>query len=166
MAIEMRGTASALIEAPPDRIYELVADITRMGEWSPECIGAQWAVGSDGPAVGAVFNGTNSRATNEWTTPNTVIAATPGKEFAWVVGTDDFRVCTWRYLFEPEGDGTRVTESFELGQEEVGFASTVLASPPEERGALVEARRAQLVADMEQTLARLKDAAEALSTKH
>lgn len=165
MAIEMRGKASALIEAPPERIYELVSDVTRMGEWSPECVGAQWAPGSDGPAVGAVFNGTNSRATNEWTTPNTVIAATPGNEFAWVVGTADFRVCTWRYVFEPEGTGTRVTESFELGKEEVGFASTVLATPPAERDALVEARRAQLVADMEQTLARLKDAAEALSTK-
>ena len=164
MSIEMRGEASTFIAASPERVYGLVADVTRMGEWSPECVGAEWAAGSDGPAVGAIFNGSNSRATNQWTTPNTVIAATPGEEFAWVVGTADFRVCTWRYEFASEGDGTRVTESFELGSEEVGFASTVLAAPPDERGPLIEARRAQLVADMQHTLERLKDAAEALST--
>ncbi len=165
MGIQMRGEASVFIGAPPDRVYALVTDITRMGEWSPECIGADWAPGSDGPAVGAVFNGTNSREANQWTTPNTVIAATPGEEFAWVVGTMDFRVCTWRYEFAPEGTGTLVTESFELGKEEIGFTSTVLEAPPDERPVIVEARRAQLVADMEQTLARLKDAAEAMSTR-
>lgn len=160
MAITMRGEASVFIDAPPERVYELVSDVGRMGEYSPECVGAEWAPGNDGPVVGAVFNGTNSRATNQWTTPNTVIAATPGEEFAWVVGTMDFRVTTWRYVFAPDGDGTRVTESFELGSEEVGFTSTVLEAPPEERGALVEARRAQLVEDMKETLARLKGVAE------
>lgn len=165
MTIRMEGEASVYIDAPPERVYSLVTDIGRMGEWSPECVGADWAPGSDGPAVGAVFNGTNSRATNQWTTPNTVIAATPGEEFAWVVGTMDFRVTTWRYTFTPEGQGTRVTESFELGKEEVGFMSMVLEARPEERGAMVEARRAQLVEDIRETLARLKDVAEAMSTK-
>lgn len=165
MTIEMRGEASVFIDAPPEHVYELVTDIGRMGEWSPECVGADWAPGSAEATVGAVFNGTNSRATNEWTTPNTVIAATPGEEFAWVVGTMDFRVTTWRYVFAPEGDGTRVTESFELGKEKVGFTSSVLEAPPEERAAMVEARRVQLIEDMKETLERLKDAAESTSTR-
>lgn len=147
------------MEASPAAVYELIADVTRMGEWSPECVGAEWTVG-DG-SVGSVFSGNNSRGANKWTTPNTVIAATPGREFAWVVGTMDFRVCTWRYSLEARGQGTVVTESFELGPEEVGFAASVLEHPPEERMALVDARRGQLLADMKQTLANLKAAAEA-----
>lgn len=165
MSIEMSGEASVYVEAPPETLYELVSDVSRMGEWSPECVGATWADGSSGPAVGAVFQGSNKRSTNEWTTPNTIIAAESGREFAWVVGTMDFRVCTWRYRFSREGSGTRVTESFELGKEEVGFTATVLERPLEERDALVEARRTQLLEDMEQTLARLKQAAEAGSGK-
>lgn len=163
MSIEMRGEASLYIAAPPGAVYELITDIGRMGEWSPECVAAEWAEGSSGPAVGAVFQGTNKRNSNEWTTPNTVIAADAGKEFAWVVGTMDFRVCTWRYELEPQGAGTLVTESFELGKEEVGFSSTVLSHPVEERQPMIDARRAQLVDDMQQTLSRLKRVAEAAS---
>jgi hypothetical protein len=163
MTVEMRGEASLYIGASPKAVYGLITDIERMGEWSPECVAAEWAEGSSGPAVGAVFQGTNKRSSNEWTTPNTVIAADVGKEFAWVVGTMDFRVCTWRYRLESQGDGTLVTESFDLGTEKVGFAATVLEHPPEERQPMVDARRAQLIDDMEQTLARLKTVAEAAS---
>jgi uncharacterized protein YndB with AHSA1/START domain len=165
MSIEMRGEASVYIDAPPDAVYELITDITRMGEWSPECVGAAWAEGSSGPAVGAVFQGTNNRNANEWTTPNTVIVADQGREFTWVVGTMDFRVCTWRYELAADGPGTRVTESFELGKEEVGFASTVMERAEEERGPIIDARRTQLIGDMEHTLARLKEAAEAAFSK-
>ena len=28
---------SVVVDAPADRIYDLVADMPRMGEWSPEC---------------------------------------------------------------------------------------------------------------------------------
>jgi ribosome-associated toxin RatA of RatAB toxin-antitoxin module len=164
MPIEMKGEASVFVSSPPKDVYALVTDIARMGEWSPECVGAEW-INEGGPTVGASFHGQNRRDTNEWTTPNTVIAADEGREFAWVVGTADFRVCTWRYALAPEGDGTRLTESFELGKEEVGFASMVLERPADERPQMIEARRAQLVADMEQTLARLKDVAEANSPR-
>ncbi len=163
MTVEMQGEASLYIGAPPNEVYRLITDIPRMGEWSPECVACEWAEGSSGPAVGAVFQGTNRRSSNEWTTPNTVIVADVGIEFAWVVGTMDFRVCTWRYHLEPKGEGTVVTESFELGPEQVGFSSTVLERPPEERQPMIDARRAQLIDDMEQTLVRLKVVAEAAS---
>ncbi len=26
----------------PERVYALLADVTRMGEWSPECVRCQW----------------------------------------------------------------------------------------------------------------------------
>ena len=160
MAIEMRGEASAHIAASPEQVYAIVSDVTRMGEWSPECVAASWANGSDAPTVGAQFHGSNSRNDNEWTTPNTILVADEGKEFAWVVGTPDFQVTRWRFVFTPDHGGTTVTESFELGDQEVGFASAVAEAPEAERQTLVDARRHQLVADMELTLARLKECVE------
>lgn len=160
MTIEMSGQASIHIEASPTQVYELVSDITRMGEWSPECVGASWANGDTQPTVGAQFHGNNRRGENEWTTPNTIVVADEGKEFAWVVGTPDFEVCRWRFVLTPEGDGTNVTESFELGTERVGFTAAVLERPESERAPLIDARRSQLVEDMQQTLGRLKEYAE------
>lgn len=157
--MEMRGKASVHIEAAPEAVYALISDVTRMGEWSPECEGGSWIDGA-APAVGAQFHGRNRRGDNEWTTPNTVIAAERGREFAWVVGTPDFRVCTWRFSLKPENGGTTVTESFELGVEEVGFRAAVLEHPEEERPHLVRARTDQLLDDIRHTLASLKETAE------
>jgi hypothetical protein len=45
-----------------------------------------------------------------------VTASEPGREFAFGVGNRDRPLNTWRYRLEPAGDGTDVTESFELAQ--------------------------------------------------
>jgi uncharacterized protein YndB with AHSA1/START domain len=34
-----KGQATVVVDAPPERVYELVSDVTRMGDWSPECKG-------------------------------------------------------------------------------------------------------------------------------
>ena len=47
------------IAAPPAEVYALVSDITRMGEWSPECVRCTWTKGATGPAVGARFKAAN-----------------------------------------------------------------------------------------------------------
>jgi len=158
--MEMRGEATLKIAAAPDRVYGLVSDITRMGEWSPECVGCDWIEGHDSAVVGAQFHGHNRNNGNEWTTPNTIIAADAGREFAWVVGTPDFVVCSWRFVFRPEGDGTKVTESFELGDQEVGFGQTLANATPEERVQMIDRRTKQLVDGMNHTLEKLKAAAE------
>ena len=44
-----------VIAATPERVYELVSDLPRMGEWSPENTGGSWIKGATGPAVGAKF---------------------------------------------------------------------------------------------------------------
>ena len=54
------------VETTPDRAWELVTDLTLVGEWSPEYQGGRWHEGSDGPAVGAWFKGRNKRGDREW----------------------------------------------------------------------------------------------------
>jgi uncharacterized protein YndB with AHSA1/START domain len=104
------------IEAPPEPIWELVSDVTRIGSYSPETFEAEWLDGATGPAVGAKFRGhvkRNGKGPIYWTTC-TVIASDPGREFAFGVGEPGNALNTWRYRLEPSGDGTDVTESFEL----------------------------------------------------
>ena len=49
------GTVSTVIDAPAELVYDLVADMPRMGEWSRECSTVEWIEGATGPAVGARF---------------------------------------------------------------------------------------------------------------
>ncbi len=47
------------LAAPADHVYALISDITRMSEWSPECIHCEWTDEATGPAVGARFKARN-----------------------------------------------------------------------------------------------------------
>lgn len=102
--------------APPEPIWELVSDVTKIGRYSPETFEAEWLDGANGPAVGARFRGhvkRNGRGPTYWT-KCTVIASEPGREFAFGVGPGDKPLSVWRYELQPNGDGTDVTESFTL----------------------------------------------------
>lgn len=107
------------MNAPAERIWELVADVTRIGSYSPETFEAEWLDGAGGPAVGARFRGhvkRNGRGPTYWTTC-TVTACEPGREFAFSVGPPGKPLNTWSYHLEPvDGatDATDVTESFRL----------------------------------------------------
>ena len=99
------------IDAPPERIYEIVSDIAQMGRLSPECTGGTWLDGATGPAVGARFKGSNKRGVARWSTTNEVVAAEPGRLFSFETQQSAAR---WTYRMEPEGTGTVVTETREL----------------------------------------------------
>lgn len=147
------GEAKVHIEATPETVYAMVADITRMGEWSPENLGGEWLDGATGPATGARFKGKNKRKAG-WTTKCTITAADPGREFAFDVGKGETK---WRYRFEPSGGGTDVVESFEIVKEPgvIGRFLTKLGT-----GLPWSEREADMQRGMEQTLASLKAAAE------
>lgn len=102
--------------APPEKVWELVTDVTRIGEFSPETFEGEWVDGATGPAVGARFRGhvrRNERGPVYWT-KCVVTAAEPGREFAFDVLAGNRPVNSWRYKLEPGGDGTDVTESYAL----------------------------------------------------
>jgi uncharacterized protein YndB with AHSA1/START domain len=105
--------ASRDIAAPPDKVWELVADLPRMGEWSPENQGGKWVKGATGPALGSVFKGTNKNGVRRWSTTVTVVACEPGKVFEFAVTSGPIEVANWRYEFESTDVGCRVTESWQ-----------------------------------------------------
>lgn len=147
---------SITINAPADLIYDLVSDVTRMGEWSPEATGA---TGTEGTlAVGDRFTGWNKRGPVRWFTYNTVRAAERGAEFEFDTDFGPMPVSRWRYDFEETGDGsTRVVETW-LDRREGVFAIPIKAM-----GQLLIPgnREVHNRANMVQTLRQLKAAAEA-----
>lgn len=112
----MHDSVTVHMAASPERVWELVSDVTKIGRYSPETFEAEWLDGATGPAVGAKFRGhvkRNGKGPIYWTTC-AVMVCEPGREFAFGVGGGDKPLNVWRYRLEPVGDGTDVTESFEL----------------------------------------------------
>lgn len=142
------------VAVPPQQLYALVSDVTRMGEWSPVCRACWWDDGA-GPQVGAWFTGRNETPERTWETRSQVVAADPGRKFAWQVNNGWVH---WEYEFEPDGDGTRLTEHWE-------FLPAGIAGFHERYGADAEAQIEQrsdaAKSGIPATLAAIKKAAEA-----
>jgi len=109
----LRGSASLEIAADPHRIWTLVAEVTRMGRWSPETTRCEWIDGSAGPASGARFRGYNSLGPVRWSTTCTIETCTPGTEFSFVARHWTGALTRWSYRLERNADATTVTESYE-----------------------------------------------------
>jgi hypothetical protein len=99
-----------VVARTPDDLYDLVSDVTHMGEWSPVCKECWWDDG-ESARVGAWFTGRNELPERTWETRSEVVAAERGREFAFVVGGF---VARWGYTFTPVDDGTRLTESWQF----------------------------------------------------
>ncbi|MHB8328217.1 MAG: SRPBCC family protein [Acidimicrobiales bacterium] len=114
----MRDSVTVHMAAPAGRIWHLVSDVTKIGRYSPETFEAEWLDGAVGLAVGARFRGhvkRNGIGPTYWTTC-TVLECVTDREFAFGVGPSNKPLNVWRYRLEPVGDGTDVTESFELAR--------------------------------------------------
>jgi uncharacterized protein YndB with AHSA1/START domain len=100
------------INAPADLVSRLVADLPRMGEWSPENAGGEWTNGATAAAVGATFKGNNQNGPKKWHTSLVVTKWEPGREFAFRVNKP-VKVADWSYTFKDNGaGGCTVTESW------------------------------------------------------
>jgi uncharacterized protein YndB with AHSA1/START domain len=143
-----------VVSAAPETVYALVADLPRMGEWSPECRSVDWAVGYSAAAVGARFVGRNKggpAGLMSWSRRGRVLTADAGQELAFVTEEGGRESTEWRYLFEPVGGGTRVTESYHVHW--IPTWARILDVPTN--------RAAELRDGMQRTLDRLKATAEA-----
>jgi hypothetical protein len=103
------------IEASPRTLYELVSDVTRTPEITPDIVSCNWVDGATGPAVGARFKAINKAGRGpNWSNKPVVTVADPDKEFAFARTEPFAGTVTWRYTFTPEGTGTRITESYQV----------------------------------------------------
>jgi hypothetical protein len=103
-------SASVVVARSPGDLYDLIADITNMGDWSPVCKACWWDDGA-GAKVGDWFTGRNVLPERTWETRSQVAVADPGREFAWIVNGSWTR---WGFTFRAVEGGTELTESWEF----------------------------------------------------
>jgi Polyketide cyclase / dehydrase and lipid transport len=117
--IRTSGEVDLYIDAPADAVYRRIADVTRTGDRSVECRSCEWLPGSTPGAVGARFRGRNRSGMIRWSRKCEVVAAEPGRRFAFRTVPERFDPTradstTWSYALEPEGEGTRVRHAYEI----------------------------------------------------
>jgi uncharacterized protein YndB with AHSA1/START domain len=112
----MKASVTVRMNAPAEKIWDLLADVRNTPRWSPEVFESEWLGGATGPALGATFRGHVKR--NEigpvyWTKCR-VTACEPGREFGFAVLAGDRALNNWHYRLTPVDGGTDVTESFRM----------------------------------------------------
>jgi uncharacterized protein YndB with AHSA1/START domain len=105
---------SVEIVATPEKVWAVVSDVTRMGEWSPVCRRCEWLEGWVGPEVGARFVGHNRQMGVRWSRECVITTFEPGRELAFETLFRGAPSTLWRYQLEPTESGTRVAESYEV----------------------------------------------------
>ena len=160
----LTAAAEEVITARPELVWDLVADITRVGEWSPECIGAAWLGDPGRPESGARFTGRNRIANGfEYEVTCVVTEAERPRVFAWMVlddsGDPTGPSSSWRYLIDPLPGGSRVRQCFTHGPG-ASYLRAAAAKAPDQAAEIVAARRDALRANMSTTLRAMKAVAE------
>jgi uncharacterized protein YndB with AHSA1/START domain len=151
---EKTVSVSTEIAAPADKVYAMVTDLPRMGEWSTENKGGTWKGGATAAAPGVKFKGRNAVGWRKWSTDVLVLDATAPSKFAFRVTVGPLKLCDWVYEIEPTATGCKVTETWIDGR---GFGMPTV-------GRIVSGVADRSVTNktaMEETLAKVKAAAEA-----
>lgn len=144
--------AAVHVDAPLERVWQVVSDLRRMGEWSPECFAVR--VWGGRMREGAWLTGVNRRKAVVWPTTSRIHRYDEGRAIGWTVLESGAR---WEYELAPgEHGGTRLDERREMPRGATwlahGFATLFLGG---------EARHdEEALAGMHTTLARMKEAAE------
>lgn len=142
---------STEIEAPVERVWSIVSNLKRMGEWSPNC---RKMVVFGEVRVGTRTLNINRKGMLHWPTNAKVVALSPKERIAFRVSENR---TMWSYTLEPIGAGaTRVTERRETPNGISGFAQFFAKIFLGGNHAL----ESDLRRGMETTLARIKTEAE------
>jgi uncharacterized protein YndB with AHSA1/START domain len=138
------------IDAPPEKVWALVSDLSKMPQWSPQCRVMK--------ALGPLRQGTrtvnlNRRNRMFWPTTCTITEVIPQKKLAFRVNQNN---AVWTYELEPTAGGTRVVESRHAENGVTAFSNMSVNAM---LGGVPNFER-ELVEGMNATLSRIKAAAE------
>lgn len=106
-------TVERYIKAPPEALYDILSDVTRTPERTPDIVRCEWIGGATGPAVGARFKAINTAGHGpKWSNKPIVTVADPGREFTFTRTELIGGTIEWKHVLTAEGTGTRVTETY------------------------------------------------------
>ena len=151
-------TVEVDVDAPPQRLWELISDVTLPARYSDEFQGAEWLDG-DSLRVGARFVGRNSIGERQWETVSHVVACDSPRLFAWNVSDAENPSAQWRFELDRVGSSTRLRQCMTMGPGRSGTTSA-MEQDPDNASQILAARRATLRRNMELTVQGIKQLAE------
>jgi hemerythrin-like domain-containing protein len=113
--IPMNGRAAVSVEADIDEVWDVVRDVTRVGEWSHECVGAEWLDGASDARPGARFRGRNRAGLFKWGRVCEVLRSEP-YELVWAtVPSARYPDSTeWRIALDKVDGGTQIVQEYRV----------------------------------------------------
>ena len=113
--VQKQGHVAVDVAAPPDAVWAVARDITRVGEWSHECRTAEWVGGATCAVPGARFRGRNRNGIFRWGRLCEIVDVQPG-ELVWrTVPTRLYPDSSeWRITVRGTATGTSIEQTFRV----------------------------------------------------
>lgn len=113
--VQLQNRVSVTVDAEIDDVWEVVRDVTRVGEWSHECKGAEWLGDTRDPVPGALFRGRNRSGVLRWGRVCEIVSADP-YELVWrtVSSTLYPDSSEWRIALTRADSGTTISQQFHV----------------------------------------------------
>ena len=110
------GHTETVACAPAEAVWQIIADVTRVGEWSHECRGARLLGDARAAAPGVRFRGQNRSGVFRWSRSCVFTLVEPPRAIAWRTGGLWGRVDStqWRLDLEPVQGGTRIIQTYQV----------------------------------------------------
>jgi hypothetical protein len=153
---DYRHRETITIDCPAEDLYDLIADVSQMGRWSPVCTGGSY------DEDGEWFTGTNAMGDATWETRCRVVVADRGREFAFINHGLEGRVEMVRWGFELRAVAPGATEVAQTWHVLPDYAEGLGVDESGARDVL-EMMKNEALQGMPKTLAALKVDAEGAS---
>lgn len=113
--VQLQNTVAVVVDADIDAVWDVVRDVTRIGDWSHECVSASWLGRAAIAVPGARFRGRNRARLLRWGRVCEVVSAQPYALVWRTVPTLLFPDSTeWSIRLETVDGGTRISQDFRV----------------------------------------------------
>ena len=139
------------VDATPEKVWAVISDLKRMGEWSPQC--KKMIIRGGTVGLGTKTININRRGPLVWPTTSKVVRFTPNQELGFRVAENH---TIWSYTITPKDAGVTVTERREVN----GSTTKVSSVLVDKLFGGAESFEEELKLGMAETLGKIKRAAE------
>lgn len=158
----LHASAQIEVQCTSSAAWNLISDVTRIGEFSPECVDAWWVPGRPAGWVGGRFEGRNRRVDGEevyeWVRPCDVVVWQPERAFSWTVGDryDGTPASRWSFSIRAGASGVTLRQDFWHEADGLSGLRHMAEAAPAEASRIASDRIVALGDGMTETLQRMK----------